>query len=63
MSRTFNTDERRDWNPKICTILKTIDLHTYLYITTGDDFHEEQAQILRKYLTDLKDWIISQETK
>jgi hypothetical protein len=28
---------------------------------TGDPWHEEQAQILRKYVKDLKVWIHKQE--
>jgi hypothetical protein len=28
---------------------------------TGDPWHEEQAQILRKYVKDLKIWIHKQE--
>jgi hypothetical protein len=63
MPRDFNTPIREPWNASIYRILKTIDLHTLLYLKTGDIWHEEHAQILRKYLTDLKDWIILEETK
>ena len=42
-------------------ILKAIDNHTKLWMETGDDWHEEQAQILRKYVKDLKVWIHKQE--
>jgi hypothetical protein len=63
MPRDFNTPIREPWNASIYRTLKTIDLHTFLYLKTGDIWHEEQAQILRKYLTDLKDWIILEETK
>lgn len=63
MSRTFNTPQREDWNSKIYSILQTIDLHTKIYIETGDIFHEEQSKILRKYILDLKKWIHLKENE
>jgi hypothetical protein len=30
-------------------------------LQTGDSWHEEQAEILRKYVKDLKVWIHEQE--
>jgi hypothetical protein len=59
--RTFDTPHREKWNAKIHSILKTIDLHTLLYLQTQNPFHEEQAKILRKYVSDLKTWIHSCE--
>ena len=59
--RTFNTETRKNWNEKIASILKAIDLHNELYFQTFDDFHKEQAEHLRIYVRQLKDWIISQE--
>jgi len=61
MSRDFNTPQREKWNTKIHNILKTIDLHTELHLKTGNDFHWHQAKILRKYVSDLKTWIHSEE--
>ena len=61
MSRDFNTSQREPWNPKIHNILKTIDLHTKIHLETGNDFHYQQARILRKYVSDLKTWIYSCE--
>jgi len=61
MPREWDTDTRYLWNPKIHNILKTIDLHTELYLKTGNDFHHNQAKILRKYISDLKTWIHSEE--
>jgi hypothetical protein len=61
MSRDFNTPQREPWNPKIKNILETIDLHTKMHLEGGDNFHWEQAKILRKYIFDLKTWIHSQE--
>jgi hypothetical protein len=63
MGRTFNTVHREDWNKKIHNILKTIDLHTTLYIKTNNFWHEEQAQELRNYVKNLKTWIIDQENQ
>jgi hypothetical protein len=48
-------------NKPIHQILKAIDNHTRLHLETGDFWHEEQAQILRKYLRDLKDFIHKEE--
>jgi len=59
--REWNTPKRECWNPPIYQILKAIDHHTRLYMKTGDSWHEEQAQILRKYVKDLKVWIHKQE--
>jgi len=59
--RTFNTPIRECWNAPIHQMLKAVDNHTRLYLQTGDIWHEKQAQILRKYLKDLKVWIHEQE--
>lgn len=61
MPREWNNDTRYHWNPKIHNILKTIDLHTQLHLETGNNFHWEQAEVLRKYVSDLKTWIHSCE--
>jgi len=59
--REWNTPERECWTDPIHKLLKAIDNHTRLYLETGDPWHEEQAQILRKYIKDLKVWIHRQE--
>jgi len=59
--REWNTPERECWNDSIHKILKAIDHHTRFYMKTGDPWHEEQAQILRKYIKDLKIWIHKEE--
>jgi len=59
--REWNTPERECWTAPIHKILKAIDNHTRLYLETGDIWHEEQAQILRKYIKDLKIWIHKEE--
>ena len=61
MSRTFNTKSRECWNAPIHQILKAIDNHTRLWMETGDYWHEEQANILRKYVADLKNFIHREE--
>jgi len=43
------------------TLHQAIDNHTRLYFETGDEWHQEQAQILRKYIKDLKVWIHKEE--
>ncbi len=62
MSRTFNTETRECWNKPIHQMLQAIDNHTRLHLETGDYWHEEQAQILRKYVKDLKVWIYKKES-
>jgi hypothetical protein len=61
MPREWDNDIRHPWNPKIHNILKTIDLHTQMHLESGNDFHYQQARILRKYVSNLKTWISSQE--
>ena len=61
MSRTFNTPIRDQWNAPIHNILKAIDNHNSEYFRTGDTWHLEQANILRAYVTNLKDWIKNNE--
>jgi len=61
MPREWNTPDRESWNAPIHNMLKAIDNHTSLYFKTGDKWHMEQAQILRKYVADLKTWIHKQE--
>jgi hypothetical protein len=61
MAREWNTPKRECWNAPIHKILNAIDNHTRIGMETGDPWHEEQAQILRKYVKDLKVWIHRQE--
>jgi hypothetical protein len=61
MAREWDTPERECWNKPIHQILKAIDNHTRLHLETGDQWHHEQANILRLYLHDLKTWIHKQE--
>jgi hypothetical protein len=61
MPREWSTDTRDPWNAKIHGIIKTIDLHTNLYLQSGDKFHYNQAKLLRSYVNELKTWIHQQE--
>jgi hypothetical protein len=61
LPREWDNNTRQPWNPKIKNILKTIDLHTKMHLETGNDFHWHQAEVLRKYVYDLKAWIYSCE--
>jgi hypothetical protein len=63
MPREWNTPKRDPWNGPIHNILKAIDNHTRLWLETGDLWHEEQANILRTYVKDLKIWIHRQERR
>jgi hypothetical protein len=59
--RTWNTSVRAPWNVRIFHIIKAIDAHNDLYFKTLDRWHLDQAQYLRSYLQQLKDWIIEEE--
>ena len=63
MPREWSTDERKPWNAPIHQILKAIDNHTYEYFKSGNLWHLEKAEILRKYVSELKTWIHQQEGK
>jgi hypothetical protein len=61
--RTWDTPLRRPWNPVIKACLNAIDEHVRLYLETHDTWHMKQAQILRTYVTELKEWIHGEEGK
>lgn len=61
--RTWNTHIREPWNVRIFYLLKSIDAHTDLYLKTNDQWHFEQANYLRQYVTRLKDWIKDNESR
>jgi hypothetical protein len=63
MSRTFNSPHRDSWNAPIHNILKAIDNHTHEYFESGDEWHLQKAQELRKYVAELKEWIHKTEGK
>ena len=61
MPREFNTSFREPWNPVIKKCLDGVDLHTRLYLDSQDTFHLNQADLLRLYVSRLKDWIHATE--
>lgn len=61
MPREFDTPIRQPWNPVIKKCLDAVDTHVKLHLYTGDAWHLSQAEILRKYVRDLKTWIHLEE--
>lgn len=59
--RTFNTPLREPLNPIIHQMLKAVDWHVNAYLRTGDRWHMEQAQVVRTYVQQLKEWVVRQE--
>ena len=62
MPREWDSPVRERWNAPIHNILKAIDNHTSIYLNTGDKWHAEQADFLRKYVKRLKDRIKEEES-
>jgi hypothetical protein len=52
---------RSSWNAPIHHILRAIDNHTALYLSTGLSWHEEKASMLRSYVHELKTFIHAEE--
>jgi len=61
MPREWNTPKRECWNAPIHQILKAVDNHTRLHLETGNIWHQQQSNILRQYLIELKIWIHNEE--
>ena len=61
--RTWNNPVREPWNPVIKHCLNAVDHHVRLYLQDGNEWHLEQAEILRKYILSLKKWIHATEGK
>lgn len=61
--REWNTPVREPWNAVIHQGLKAIDNHTHQYLETGNVWHLEKAEFLRKYVLELKQWIHKCEGK
>jgi hypothetical protein len=59
--REWSTPVRADWCPLIHQALQAIDRHNMLWISSGDRWHLQQAQVLREYVSGLKTWIHQQE--
>jgi len=43
--------------------IKLIDLHSYLYTSTGYEFHKQSYDHLVQYVHSLKQWIKDQESR
>ena len=61
MPREWDTPLRHPWNPVIHHLLKAVDHHNNLLLSTGDRWHAVKAEQLRQYVRELKDWIHQQE--
>lgn len=61
--RTFNTPLRAPWNPIVYQCLRAVDCHNEQFFLTGDAWHLEQAEIIREYVRNLKNWIREEEEK
>ena len=61
MTREWNTPIRDPWNPLIKQVLNAIDRHEQLYRQGGSGWHAVKAHELRRYISELKDWIHCQE--
>lgn len=59
--REWNTPVREPWNVLIHQSLQAIDRHNMLWVSSGDRWHLQQAQVLREYVSGLKTWIHQQE--
>jgi hypothetical protein len=62
MAREWDTPIREPWNPLIKACLNAIDRHEHLYRSTGNGWHAAKAHELRRYVSELKDWIHQQES-
>lgn len=59
--RTYFAQSRDPWNPHIYQLIKYVDKLQEFYLSTGDQFYEEQSQIVRNLVKDLKKKIHSIE--
>lgn len=59
--REWNTPRREPWNPVICQLLRAVDHHNVQFFRSGDRWHLEKADQLRRYVRELKDWLTAEE--
>ena len=61
MAREWNTPTREPWNGVIKTALDAVDRHNAHYFQSNDARHLIAAELLRTYVTYLKDLVLSLE--
>tara|TARA_B100000214_G_C23681162_1_gene496413 strand:+ start:387 stop:632 length:246 start_codon:yes stop_codon:yes gene_type:complete len=62
--RTFTSLVRRPYQDAIAVLLKTYDYHREMSMKGYDsNWHNKQAEVLRTYLIDLKDYIVKLENE
>jgi hypothetical protein len=61
VAREWNTPTREPWNGVIKTALDTVDQHNAHYFQSNDARHLIAAELLRTYVTYLKDLVLSLE--
>jgi hypothetical protein len=59
--RTWSNSHRDPWNGPVANILKAIDAHNVEYFLTGNPWHLQKAKMLRDYLVELKEWVMTKE--
>jgi len=61
VAREWNTPTREPWNGVIKTALDAVDQHNAYYFRSKDARHLIAAELLRTYVTYLKDLVLSLE--
>jgi len=61
VAREWNTPVREPWNGVIKTALDAVDQHNTHYFSSNDLRHLIAAELLRTYVTYLKDLVLSLE--
>jgi hypothetical protein len=59
--RTYEPANRKPWQEPIKWIIKAIDQHDALFLSTGNHWHREKAETLRAYILELKRWVCYNE--
>ena len=60
---THISQTRSLYQTHILNTVKLIDLHSYLYTSTGYEFHKRSYDHLVKYICELKQYIKDQESR
>ena len=62
MSSDSWDQHRRPYQGHIRNIMRLIDRHSELWVTTGDEYHRRSYDRLVSYISDLKDMIKNKES-